>query len=210
MNTQSLLLVSALFMVASASQASTTLVTFDDISTPGNNGPVPDSYKGLTWINLDYVDPFHHGGDWAQSGAGNGIVTLPYDVISKPGLPAEIKSETPFTLNSAYFAANWKDGLQVTVKGEFEGAITHTQTFIVNTSGSTREFFNWQNIDTVLITAAGGVHNTSLSGNDTSFAIDNLIINGPVSPAPEPETYAMLLAGLGLVGFIARRRKQTS
>jgi probable HAF family extracellular repeat protein len=27
------------------------------------------------------------------------------------------------------------------------------------------------------------------------------------SPIPEPETYAMLLAGLGLVGFIARRRK---
>jgi predicted heme/steroid binding protein len=26
-------------------------------------------------------------------------------------------------------------------------------------------------------------------------------------PAPEPETYAMLLAGLGLVGFLARRRK---
>jgi hypothetical protein len=24
---------------------------------------------------------------------------------------------------------------------------------------------------------------------------------------PEPETYAMLLAGLGLLGFIARRRK---
>lgn len=28
-----------------------------------------------------------------------------------------------------------------------------------------------------------------------------------VSAVPEPETYAMLLAGLGLVGFIARRRK---
>jgi hypothetical protein len=28
-----------------------------------------------------------------------------------------------------------------------------------------------------------------------------------VSTIPEPETYAMLLAGLGLVGFIARRRK---
>ena len=26
-------------------------------------------------------------------------------------------------------------------------------------------------------------------------------------PVPEPETYAMLLAGLGLVGFIARKRK---
>jgi hypothetical protein len=31
-----------------------------------------------------------------------------------------------------------------------------------------------------------------------------------VSTIPEPETYAMLLAGLGLVGFVARRRKQTS
>jgi hypothetical protein len=28
-----------------------------------------------------------------------------------------------------------------------------------------------------------------------------------VSPIPEPETYAMLLAGLGLIAFIARRRK---
>ncbi len=28
-----------------------------------------------------------------------------------------------------------------------------------------------------------------------------------VSPVPEPETYAMLLAGLGLVGFMVRRRK---
>jgi hypothetical protein len=27
------------------------------------------------------------------------------------------------------------------------------------------------------------------------------------SAMPEPETYAMLLAGLALVGFIARRRK---
>lgn len=31
-----------------------------------------------------------------------------------------------------------------------------------------------------------------------------------VATIPEPETYVMLLAGLGLVGFIARRRKQIS
>ncbi|WP_306594714.1 PEP-CTERM sorting domain-containing protein [Janthinobacterium sp. 35] len=28
-------------------------------------------------------------------------------------------------------------------------------------------------------------------------------------PVAEPETYAMLLAGLGILGFLARRRKQS-
>lgn len=35
---------------------------------------------------------------------------------------------------------------------------------------------------------------------------DNLVY----APIPEPETYAMLLAGLGLLGFAARRRKESA
>ena len=43
------------------------------------------------------------------------------------------------------------------------------------------------------------------AGDFTTFsANDNL------SPIPEPETYAMLLAGLGLLGFVARREKQNT
>jgi len=30
-----------------------------------------------------------------------------------------------------------------------------------------------------------------------------------VTPVPEPEAYAMLMAGLGLLGFIARRRRKS-
>jgi hypothetical protein len=38
-----------------------------------------------------------------------------------------------------------------------------------------------------------------------SLAQDQLYLQ----PIPEPETYAMLLAGLGLMGFVARRRRQS-
>jgi len=35
----------------------------------------------------------------------------------------------------------------------------------------------------------------------------SLTLANPVSAVPEPETYTMLLVGLGLIGFTARRRK---
>ena len=44
-------------------------------------------------------------------------------------------------------------------------------------------------------------------GNDHSLAIDNLSLSVTAAAVPEPSTYAMLLAGLGAVGFIARRRR---
>jgi len=49
---------------------------------------------------------------------------------------------------------------------------------------------------------------TDTGGN----GIDLLVYGGavPTLAVPEPETYAMLLAGLGLLGFIARRSKQNA
>lgn len=44
-----------------------------------------------------------------------------------------------------------------------------------------------------------------VGGNDYSFA---WYAPSSVTPVPEPETYGMLLAGLGMLGFAARRRKQ--
>ena len=45
----------------------------------------------------------------------------------------------------------------------------------------------------------------SNSGSNGSYS-GNVVIN----PVPEPETYAMMLAGLGLLGFSARRRGSNS
>lgn len=44
------------------------------------------------------------------------------------------------------------------------------------------------------------------SKTNAMFAL--AVRNTPVAAVPEPETYAMMLAGLGLMGGIARRRKQ--
>lgn len=43
-----------------------------------------------------------------------------------------------------------------------------------------------------------------IGGSENSFA---WYAPSNVTPVPEPETYAMLLAGLGILGFVARRRK---
>jgi hypothetical protein len=43
----------------------------------------------------------------------------------------------------------------------------------------------------------------SISFKGNGVVLDNLAVAAPV---PEPETYAMLLAGLGLIGMAARRR----
>lgn len=44
----------------------------------------------------------------------------------------------------------------------------------------------------------------------TDAALTSVSYNFAVSAVPEPETYAMMIAGLGLVGFAARRRKSAA
>ena len=58
--------------------------------------------------------------------------------------------------------------------------------------------------------AVGGHFILGLSGLTTlgaSFGDGSLILDG-VAAIPEPETYAILLAGLGVLGLVASRRKQ--
>ncbi len=53
-----------------------------------------------------------------------------------------------------------------------------------------------------------GVTNWADSGWQSGMAFDGITVAGnPITPVPEPETYAMMLAGLGMLGFMARRRK---
>ncbi len=57
-----------------------------------------------------------------------------------------------------------------------------------------------------------GIAYIAFTGNSYNFAGTNLPVmdnlSFTTSPVPEPETYAMMLVGLGLLGFMARRRKR--
>lgn len=58
------------------------------------------------------------------------------------------------------------------------------------------------------VTAQGGLW-IDWKNSAYNVGIDNIDYSVTATPpVPEPETYAMLMAGLGLVGFMARRRKQ--
>jgi hypothetical protein len=48
---------------------------------------------------------------------------------------------------------------------------------------------------------------TILDGRPNAVLVDDLQLTLTTAPVPEPETYALLIAGLGVVGAIARRRR---
>ena len=161
------------------------------------------TYSGVSTLTVPESPGSGYDNVAAFSGS-SGVAFNPF-AVSPSSFMIAGGPTTTFTLNSFVIAGAW--GTQtLLIEGLNDGSVLDTSSLGVSPAAQT---FNagWSGIDELRITIGSDfVQNGDLGGTGQHWALDNLTYNA--APIPEPETYAMLLAGLGLLGFVARRRKQ--
>lgn len=101
--------------------------------------------------------------------------------------------------NSSRYNFSGTSSLSASV-GNSSQLFTNTNT---NTNTSSADFWQRFSMD---FTANSNATNLTFTGNNAVhyIGLDNVVVTAAV---PEPGTYAMLLAGVALLGAVARRRK---
>ncbi len=158
------------------------------------------------------------GGILNGNGAIVGNVEVGAGGTVSPGFsPGHIAVNGNFTLDAGghllleVASATSFDHLTISGIGMFFGEIDIF--FLDGFTPTTGEFFDF--IATGASAQFGNGFSWQVLGlnSDFTFGTDfaggfTLNTTGTLAPVPEPETYALMLAGLALLGFVARRRKQ--
>lgn len=188
---------SVLFLLIGQAGAST--LTFDDIG--GGGAKVPDGYGGLNYSpNFYYLDGTSLPGSGYDNGRKSG------DFVAYNAYGGEISaSNASFDLNSLYVTAAWREGMDLQIVGTYFAGGSVIADYVIGLQTPLFIDLNWMDISSVQLFSSGGVEVPGLNGSGTHFAIDNIVINEPVNPVPEPAT--MLLLGLGLISVVALRRR---
>jgi hypothetical protein len=200
---KSMLLAAALVGAVAVSPAMAAPITFDDLS--GDGGVIANGYSGLNWSNFGVYD----GRDFGASGYVNGRVSGLNTAYNQGGTPASFSAASAFTLNSGSFTGAWSNGLIISVVGLVNGAQAYSDNFTVNTAGPSLHTFDWTNLSSVTFSSAGGT-NAGFNASGNQFVLDNLTISSAVAAVPEPASWAMMILGMGAVGFAMRRRKNVN
>lgn len=79
---------------------------------------------------------------------------------------------------------------------------------VLNNTGNNTGSHSWQQYVGYFNLDADGLTTLSFSAGGKQDSYGGSLDNVVVTAVPEPETYALMLAGLGIVGAIARRRNQ--
>jgi hypothetical protein len=183
-----------------------------------------------TTVDFEDVPAYSQGG-FSSNGfdftlVGNGAAITPTGSYCGPQCPdnMDAASLTMTKAGGGLFglssfdgagAFNFGDGStfipnQIDVTGVLAGGGTVYQSFLIDKSTGANGSLNFTSY-----AFSSGFNNLvsvrfSSSGSDdpdyNGFSVDNINATA-VTAVPEAETYAMLLAGLGMMGVVARRRK---
>lgn len=165
-------------------------ITFDLDSNVIHTSVVLKNVSGGTLNNLAYAVGFDPDQDFAGYGSYNTM-----NSILSQGVGAEVMATGPGTDYSITLSSTGGWSALATIYGE-----GNWQTNPYLLSGTPHDDGNGDGV------VALGYHFASLANNkEINIGYDYILTAAPV---PEPTTYAMLLGGLGLVGWAARRRKQ--
>jgi choice-of-anchor C domain-containing protein len=158
----------------------------------------------LTGWSIDSGSIDHIGSYWT---AQDGLQSL--DLAGNTN--GVISQSFATTANQAYNVSFWvagnSDNGSSTKLGSVGVVGSATQSIVFDASNSTHTNMGWvqQNYSFVATGANSTLTFASTAPGGTAYglALDNV----SVAAVPEPESYAMLLAGLGLMGFVGKRRK---
>lgn len=123
----------------------------------------------------------------------SGSVTL--DGTTVLGIDLTIGSHTYLT-SEVQFASWGSDGLL--------GGVMFPNDAVNYMTWGTNDFHLWGDFNTL---NRWWDFAYTLDGVNDYFISNHVTVTSMPAPVPEPETYAMLLAGLGMVGAVARRRR---
>ncbi|WP_229260035.1 PEP-CTERM sorting domain-containing protein [Duganella aquatilis] len=200
MSIKSLSTAVVLALSSAASTVHATTIDFEGFPTPEGNGVFGylASAYGFTWTGLydEYsvvVSPnyaLYFGGTPDQSHSGTNYAWT-------GGSGEFVMEAASFTLNSLWLRTPWATG-SLDVKGYKDGVEIYSSTVVIS-GAYQQKIFDFVGVDKV----------TFYGNNIGNLLFDDVVVNetpGLPPPVPEPETYALLLAGLGLVGAFVRRR----
>jgi hypothetical protein len=169
--------------------ASADVLGFDDIADPGF---LPTNYGGLDWSASSWI-AFSDTQDPYAAHSGEGRIATDFG-------SSDADSTIRF-LSDSVFDGAWFSGYgeaAVTFALYLDGALVANSATLAPTGTASYLASGYAGlVDTVVVS----------SPLQAFYAMDDFTFHAPVAAVPEPQTWALMFAGLGIVAIARRKRR---